>query len=77
MDMISVQELFSCSRHSCREVRLFSEATELLLDFTLELNTQGYTEGEVGFGLDELGGIDGIGELIQDLLMGRESSCWS
>ena len=74
---VFVQELFSCSRHSCREVGLFSEAVELLLDVTLELNTDGDTEGEVGFRLDELGGMDGIGELIQDLLMGRESSCWS
>ena len=68
---VSIQELFPCSRHSCREVRLFCEAAELLLDLTLELNTYGYTEGEVGLRLNELGGIDGIGELIQDLLMGR------
>ena len=60
-----------CSRHSCREVGVFGEALELLLDLTLELNTYEDTEGEVGLGLDELGGIDGVGERIRNPFMGR------
>ena len=57
MDMASVQELFCVPDIHVGKWGLLGEAVELLLNLTLELDTDGDTEGEVGFGLNELGGI--------------------